>query len=171
MKPAASTTSKIAAAVNELTQGGHRVALPAADLSEPINGEDRSAETATPPGDSEPRPGLEAEEHSRRAAHGAVRGAPRGRKRADRAWTPTKETLVRIPQSFADVVEQLSGPEVREPERIQRTVFFTPEALAMADELADHFHRDRSMIVRSAIAYLHATLRKEDQDADLFPVR
>ena len=27
MKPAASTTSKIAAAVNELTQGGHRVAL------------------------------------------------------------------------------------------------------------------------------------------------
>jgi len=84
---------------------------------------------------------------------------------------PAKETLVRIPQSLSDVVAQLQGPEVREPDRVQRSVFLTPEVLAMADALADRYQRDRSAIVRSAIAYLYAVLEKEGDPAALFPVR
>jgi hypothetical protein len=77
-----------------------------------------------------------------------------------------------MPQSAADVLAQLTGPEIKERYPIQRSVYLTQEALAMADELAERFERDRSAIVRIALALLYALVAAPPSgQADLFPLR
>jgi hypothetical protein len=80
--------------------------------------------------------------------------------------------VIRIPQSAADVLAQLTGPQIKERYPIQRSVYLTEEALAMADELAGRFERDRSAIVRVALALLYALVTAPPSgQVDLFPFR
>jgi len=85
---------------------------------------------------------------------------------------PHRETVIRIPHSAADVLAQLTGPELKPQGTIHRSVYFTPEVLAMVDELSVRFQRDRSALVRIAAGVLYALVTAPAiEQVDLFPVR